>query len=83
MLFYLLIIDLLFSRLETDPRRKRKLNKKVCSCCEGILRSREFDWTLFIERVNREEKNHADWMNEHILEINREVKMKNCQFPVY
>ena len=28
-----------------------------------------------MERVNREEKSHADWMNWHILEqINREEK---------
>ena len=42
-----LIIDSLFSRIETDARRKKRRvlkKKKVCFCCESLLRSRIFDW---------------------------------------
>ena len=37
---------------------------------------------VFVERVDREEKRHADCTNRHILEhINREKKTKqNCEF---
>ena len=40
------IMDSLFSRLETDARRKREedCRKEGCSCCEGFLWSRIFDW---------------------------------------
>ena len=37
-----------------------------------------------LARVNRENKSHADWTNQHILEMNREEKERqHCQFPVY
>ena len=41
-------------------------------CCQGYFT----DWLdILVERVNREEKSHADWTNRHILEqINREEK---------
>ena len=39
-----------------------------------IIRIRLIWLDAFVERVNREEKSHADWTNRHILKQNREEK---------
>ena len=51
--------------------------KKVSSCCEGFCGHTQLTILigLFVEQVNREEKSHADWTNQHVVEqINREEK---------
>ena len=48
----------------------------------AIKRIRLIWLDILIEWVNREEKTHADWMNQHIFEeMNRE--RQNCQFQAY
>ena len=65
-------IDSLFSKLETNARRKREEHwrKKVCSCSEVffVVTRIPLIWLdIFLARVNCEAKRHADWTNRHIL----------------
>ena len=72
-----LTTDCLFSRVETDARRKREKHwiKKFALVAKfffAVTRIRLIWLDILIARVNREEKNHAeslaDWTNRHILE---------------
>ena len=60
-------------RLETNARRKEKEDgrEKGCFRCEVFFAVNSYSTDLIghipIDRVNREEKRHADWTSQHIL----------------
>ena len=69
----------LFSRLETDTRRKREEHwrKKVCSCSEGffaVTRIQLISLNIFVEQVNRKKKSR--WLDDSAYSrtINNEEK---------
>ena len=64
---FCLTINFLFSRLETDARRKKEEHwrKKVSSCCEffSVTRIRLIWLDIFVEPANSEEKKSL-WLDE-------------------
>ena len=53
---------------QTRGEKEKRIEKKICSCCEGFLRSRVFDW--------------FDWTYSQ-REWAVKKKRQNCRYPVH
>ena len=80
-------IDSLFSRLETDAKRKREEHgRKKFALVANVFCGHAYLNDLMGQswkELSVKKKITLDWTNRHILEhMNREEKRQNCQFPV-